>query len=67
MEREVKIDRRRGGADRRLTPRGGRRDSDRVEDERERRQQQVDKYLRKPDTKQNTSSVVSRRQFEAFA
>jgi hypothetical protein len=53
MESNAKIDRRRGGADRRLIPRGGRRDSDRdrAEEERERRQQQVDKYLRKQDPK----------------
>ena len=42
---------RRTGADRRTIPRGGRRENDRRTAERELREQLVDKYLRKQDSK----------------
>ena len=50
MEEKVKADRR-ITADRRTTPRGGRRVTDQAEQEREWREQQVVKYLRKPEPK----------------
>ncbi|MGH9144503.1 MAG: hypothetical protein ACRD2I_25475 [Vicinamibacterales bacterium] len=50
MERAGQVDQR-SGPDRRAHPRGGRRADDRTAQERELREQQVDKYLRKEDSK----------------
>jgi hypothetical protein len=50
MEPKVNLERR-SGADRRAVPRGGRRADDPAALERDLREQQVDKYLRKQESK----------------